>query len=121
MRSSTYLPRYCMIKNILLTVVFACMLATLSSCSSSSGVAAKTPELPFMIGRIDLIGNEPFVKPVLWIDQSHLFKLRASKDLEQELVSHQRKRVRLYYSGRQEIGTDHYLDVDHIESLENKK
>jgi len=106
--------------NSLLAAAFVCMLATLSSCSSSSRTTAKTPELPFMIGRIDLIGNEPFVEPVLWIDQSHRFKLRASKDLVKELVSHQRKRVRLFYSGREEVAMDHYLVVDHIESLDNK-
>ena len=103
---------------ILLALCCACMLWTFESCAPSSAVSAKASSLPFMIGKIDLIGNEPFVKPVLWIDETHLFQLRTTKGLEKELIARQRTRVKVYYSGRQEKGIDHYLDVDHIEQVE---
>jgi hypothetical protein len=105
---------------ILCAALLVGVVLTVGSCSSSSGVSGKPEVYPFIIGTIDLIGNEPFVKPVLWVDASHLFQLRASKDLQKELVSHQRVRVKLFYSGRQEIGTDHFLEVDHIETLQSK-
>lgn len=121
-----------MMKTILLFVLLACAAAAFDSCSSSSSSTSepKTPEtttapartsaFPYMIGRIEVIGNEPFTKIGLRVDQSHFFLLKAPKDLEQELTQHQSGLVKLYYSGRKESGKDHYLDVDHFEATESK-
>lgn len=72
-----------------------------------------------MIGKIEVIGNEPFTKLALRVDETHLFLLRSSKEVEHELVQHQQGLVKLYYSGRQEKAKDHFLDVDHIEQLDS--
>lgn len=109
-----------MMKTILLFVLLACAAAAFDSCSSTSPTATPAPSrsssYPYMIGRIEVIGNEPFTKIGLRVDQSHLFLLKAPKDLEKELTQHQSELIKLYYSGRKESGKDHYLDVDHFEA-----
>lgn len=74
-----------------------------------------------MIGKIEIIGNEPFTKIALRVDESHLFMLKAPKELEQKLVQHQQGLVRLYYSSRQEKAKEHILNVDHIEKIDVTK
>jgi hypothetical protein len=74
-----------------------------------------------MVGKIEVISNEPFTKLALRVDPTHLYLLQAGTDLEKELTSHQSVLVKLYYSGRKESGIDHILVVDHFDISENKK
>ncbi|MGE5316101.1 MAG: hypothetical protein ACM3Q4_15515 [Acidobacteriota bacterium] len=115
-----------MMKTTLLAVLLLCMIMAIDSCSSSSTTTTDKPSaapstFPYMIGRIEVIGNEPFTKLALRVDETHLYLLRAPKEMEPDLVRHQQGLVKLYYSGRQEKAKEHYLDVDHIEKLDSKK
>jgi len=107
-----------MVKHLFFVMFGACLVLGIGSCSSSrttTPAAAAVSALPFMIGKIEVIGNEPFTKLALRTDATHLFLLRASKDLEKELSANQQRVLKVFYSGRQESGADHYLDADHIE------
>jgi hypothetical protein len=116
-----------MMKTMLLAVLLAFAVVSIESCSSSKPAAAggssasTASTLPFMIGKIEVIGNEPFTRLALRVDPTHVFILQAGKALEKELTAHQSTLVKLYYSGRKESGIDHILDVDHIDSTDNKK
>jgi ABC-type Fe3+-hydroxamate transport system substrate-binding protein len=117
-----------MMKNILLILLLASVVVALDSCSSTSPSTSpstsgttRASTFPYMIGRIEVIGNEPFTKVALRVDESHLFLLTAPKDLEKELTAHQAGLVKLYYSGRRESGKDHYLTVDHFETQDISK
>jgi hypothetical protein len=116
-----------MMKKIFLIMLLAWGIAALDSCSSSSSTSSsstgtsRSSAYPYMIGKIEVIGNEPFTKVALRVDQAHLFLLDAPKDIEKELTLHQSGRVKLYYSGRRESGNDHYLNVDHFETQDVSK
>jgi hypothetical protein len=125
-----------MINTIINAIICASLVLTIASCSSSSSTSTSTPSsslspspsssardvsYPFMIGKLEVIGNNPSAQWALRVDETHSYLLRTPNDSRKKITSHLQGLVKVYYSGRQERGTDHYLDVANIEDLTPKK
>ena len=78
-----------------------CLLPALTlSCASSGNQDA---DIHTAVGRIEVIGNEPFTKLALATEGGPVFVLLCEKDVEHLLLQHQGQRARIRWTSIQSV------------------
>lgn len=99
------------------TVLHVAMLVIvlLAGCVASGSVHS---HMETMVGKVYIIGNEPFTKYALQLEDGSAYVLNCTKELEMQLARQQGKTIKIHFKGMESAMEGTALNVLSIDALE---